>query len=154
METLDTLSLLGKINREQPEILLGTLELLLDVSPGMIFVKDRNLAYVAATQSFAEMLGKESVPEILGKTDFDLLGDKAFSRHFSTNDKKLLLNKQNLINYVEHITDKDGKPRHMAISKYLITNKQGEAIGILGICQDITRDTSKETASKRPPFFF
>ena len=66
----------GRMNREKPEILFASLQTLLDSFPDMIFVKDMNFVYVAGTKSFAAMLGQPSMAEVLGRTDYDLLGEE------------------------------------------------------------------------------
>ena len=78
---------------EKPEILFATLKTLLKNHPDMIFVKDMDLTYVAATHGFAEMVGKSSPSEIIGKKDRDFL-NKDLARRYNTDDRKLLASRQ------------------------------------------------------------
>ncbi|MBQ4346970.1 MAG: diguanylate cyclase, partial [Firmicutes bacterium] len=129
----------GGIDRSNEEIIFSSLQTLMDELPGMIFVKDRNLVYRAGTKSFAEMTGKKSMDEVLGRTDPEIFEDKELAGRFVADDRKLLAGGQNLIDYVEPITDENGQARYSNTSKYILRNSKEEAIGLLGISRDITK---------------
>ncbi len=122
------------------EILFATLQTILDIFPDILFVIDTNFTYVAATKSFAQHLGKASVEEIIGKTAFDLYEDKAIAQLYTEDDKKVFATKQNIIDFIEPVTDKNGNRQYHLLSKYILTNQTGEPIGILGISKNITKD--------------
>lgn len=105
----------------------------------MIFVKDMNLTYVAATQSFATMMGKSSPSDIIGKKDHDLLHEELANRYVA-DDRKLLASKHDLIDYVEPLIDHNGEARYGHTSKYILNSSDGTPIGLLGISKDITRE--------------
>lgn len=130
----------GGIDRDKPEILFSALQKILDASSDLMFVKDMNLTYVAGTQSFAEMVGKASMSEVLGRTDYEIFEDKEFSKRYTADDRKLLDGGKDLLDYVEPLTDKDGEARYSSTSKYILTDGTGAQIGLLGISKDITRE--------------
>ena len=128
-----------RMDVKNAEILFATLNTLLKTHPDMIFVKDMNLTYVAATQSFATMMGKSSLSEIIGKKDHDLLHEELANRYVA-DDRKLLASKHDLIDYVEPLIDHNGEARYGHTSKYILNSSDGTPIGLLGISKDITRE--------------
>ena len=127
------------MDSEKSEILFAALNTLLKTHPDTVFVKDMNLTYVAATQSFATMVGVASPSEIIGKKDHDLFYEELASR-YTTDDRKVLASKCDLIDYVEPLTDYNGEARYSNTSKYILTSSDGTPIGLIGIFKDITRE--------------
>ncbi len=132
------------IKQNKSDVLFAAMQKLLEKSSDMIFVKDLDLTYVAGTQSFAEMVGKPSMNEVLGRTDHEIFQDNKLSRRYTADDRKLLTTGLDLIDYVEPLTDKNGKARYSSTSKYILTDQHGQPIGLLGIGKDITRDMKLE----------
>ena len=114
--------------------------MLQDCLTDIIFVKNLDLTYIAATKSFAEMMGKSSVEEILGKTDHDILQNQELANRYTTDDLKLLHSGKNLLDYVEPLNDKNGEARYSSTSKYILTDSSQNPIAILGISKDITKE--------------
>lgn len=113
---------------------------LLSNTKDMMFVKDTNLVYIAASLPFAKMVGKASVEEIVGKTDFEIFEDQNLAKRYVADDRKLLAGRNDLVDYIEPIPDMEGQARYGATSKYILKDEQENYIGILGITRDITRD--------------
>lgn len=114
---------------------------LMENSKDMMFIKDANLVYRAASVPFVKMVGKESVEEVIGKTDTDIFADKSLARRYVADDRKLIKNGKHLVDYIEPIPEgEDGQARYGNTSKYILRNEKEEVIGILGVTRDITRD--------------
>jgi len=113
---------------------------MLENTKDMMFVKDANLVYVAASVPFVKMVGKEYISEIIGRTDMEIFEDKGLAERYATDDKKLIASGKNLVDYIEPITDENGQARYGSTSKYILYGSNGELLGILGITRDITRD--------------
>lgn len=113
---------------------------ILDNTEDMMFIKDANLCYVAASMPFVKMVGKQNAEEIIGRTDLDIFDDENLARRYIADDRKLIARGDNLINYIEPITDEDGHPRYGSTSKYLFVDHNGQFMGLLGVTRDITRD--------------
>jgi len=113
---------------------------LLTHSKDMIFIKNTNLMYIAASPLFAKMVGKENVEEIIGKTDFEIFEDQTLARRYVSDDRNLLAGNMDLVDYIEPIPDDDGRARYGSTSKHILRDEDGNHIGILGITRDITRD--------------
>lgn len=121
-------------------IINAAFQAMLDNTRDMVFVKDINLVYVAASMPFVKMTGKVDVDEVVGKTDIEIFEDKNLAIRYVADDRKLLEEGKNLVDYIEPITDEEGEARYGSTSKYILKDKAGIPIGILGITRDITRD--------------
>ncbi len=106
----------------------------------LIFLKDRDLVYRAASDAFAKMAGKTSADEIIGHTDFEIFEDENLARRYVTDDHKLMADGNDLMDYVEPITDDHGNARYGSTSKFVLKDENGDIIGIFGITKDITRE--------------
>ena len=113
---------------------------ILDSTRDMMFVKDANLVYVAASQPFVRMVGKNCPEDIVGKTDHQIFEDEALAERYVLDDRKLLAGNENLIDYIEPITDENGQHRYGSTSKYILRGQEGQILGILGVTRDITKD--------------
>jgi len=121
----------------------------------MMFLKDVNSVYVAASDAFVKMTGKECVEDLINRTDLEIFEDESLARRYMKDDRKLLEADKDLLDYMEPITDEDGHARYGSTSKYLLRDKAGNAIGILGITKDITRDyIIKQHYQKELSFLF
>ncbi len=111
-------------------------------STDMIFIKDINLVYQSASLPFVHMVGKESVPEIIGRTDFEIFQNPELAKRYTDDDRKLLDGGKDLIGYIEPLADDHGHPRYSSTSKYILRNSAGDPVGILGVSRDVTREYS------------
>ena len=125
---------------DSPTLITAAFRALLGSTTDMVFVKDVNLVYVAASMPFVKMVGKNSVDEIVGHTDLEIFEDAELARRYVADDRKLIAEDRNLIDYIEPITEDHGQARYGSTSKYLLKDENGELIGLLGVTKDITRD--------------
>lgn len=121
-------------------LMKAAFEAMLESTTDMVFLKTSNLVYQAASMPFIKMVGKSSVEDIIGKTDEEIFSDKELAKRYVADDHKLLEAGENLIDYMEPITDEDGHARYGSTSKYLLRDNDDNVIGILGVTRDITRD--------------
>ncbi len=127
-------------NYDKGNIMPIAFQALLNNTKDMMFVKDINLIYIAASMPFAKMVGKECVEDIIGKTDFEIFADQNLAKRYVADDRKVLAAKADLVDYIEPITDENGMARYGSTSKHILKDADGNHIGILGITRDITRD--------------
>ncbi len=106
----------------------------------LMFIKDANLVYVVASMPFVKMVGKASAEEIIGRTDLEIFEDENLARRYIADDKKLIAQGENLVDYIEPLTEENGRARYGSTSKYILSDENGKMLGILGITKDITRD--------------
>lgn len=127
-------------NNDTDNIMRIAFQTMMANTKDMVFIKDINLVYVAASMPFVKMAGKEKVEDVVGKTDFEIFEDQGLARRYVADDRKLLANKKDSVDYIEPITDKDGQARYANTSKHILRDAEGNHIGILGITRDITRE--------------
>ena len=121
-------------------LIRAAFQAVLNSTNDMVFVKNKDLVYMAASMPFVKMVGKEKVEEIIGHTDIQIFEDKNLAKRYVADDRKLMDGGVSLVDYVEPLPEEDGQPRYGSTSKYLLSNEEGEIIGILGITKDITKD--------------
>ena len=129
------------MNKKEAILINSAFQAMLDSTTDMVFLKDSNLVYVAASMPFVRMVGKTTVEEIVGHTDAEIFADKALADRYVADDRKLMESGKSLIDYMEPIPDDKGKSRYGMTSKFLLKgDHHNKVIGILGITRDITRD--------------
>ena len=109
-------------------------------STDLLFLKDINSVYHAASMPFIKMAGKSSLSEIIGRTDLEIFENEALAKRYIADDHRLLEGGADLVDYTEPIKDDHGKARYGSTSKYILRDSKGEVIGLLGITRDITTE--------------
>ncbi len=127
-------------NTDNNSIILLAYKTIMDNTRDMIFIKDADLRYVAASMPFVKMVGKENIDQVIGYTDYDLFQDKNLAKRYVDDDTKLMSKGENLHEYVEPLAEEEGHARYGSTSKYLLRDDAGQVIGILGITKDVTRE--------------
>lgn len=111
---------------------------ILEHTSDMMFIKNADLVYVAASGPFIRMAGKERPDQIIGHTDGEIFEDENLAGRYVTDDRRLLAQGVDLIDYIEPIADENGQARYGSTSKFILRDKEQRAVGILGITRDIT----------------
>ncbi|MBQ8627763.1 MAG: PAS domain-containing protein, partial [Agathobacter sp.] len=122
------------------ELMKAAFKAMLESSTDMVFLKDANLVYQAASMPFVKMVGKSSEQEIIGHTDLEIFEDENLAKRYVADDHKLMEDGENLVDYMEPITDDNGHARYGSTSKFILRDNEGQLIGLLGITKDITRE--------------
>jgi PAS domain S-box-containing protein len=108
----------------------------IDLMPEVIFYKDLNGLYQGGNLAWAELIGKP-VSQMIGKSDLDIF-PKESAEIYHHNDLKMLALKQETRNQ-EWIQYPDGRRVFVETQKTPIRNKDGEVIGLFGICRPVTK---------------
>ncbi len=103
--------------------------------PDLIFYKDKNNTYLGCNEAFLKF-NNFSAGEITGKTDFDLF-PKQQAAYFHDADQKIIEEKQFLRTETWE-TDSKGQKYLLDTLKLPFTDENGNPLGIVGICRDIT----------------
>jgi PAS domain S-box-containing protein len=117
---------------------------LINSVPDYLFLKDIAGHFVVANQTVAEDLGL-SIPDLIGKTDADIHGPQ-LGTQFANDDQAVIRSGLPLIDQEEFVVTVTGERKWLATSKIPMRNPQGEVIGIVGICRDITAHKQAEDA--------
>lgn len=109
----------------------------IDASPGLIFVKDREGRFVLANQAVASVYGCQ-VDQLIGKRDADFSNHPDEVEQFEAADRMVFLANNERIAFEEVITDHRGQSKWLhTVKQPIISPETGES-QILGVCTDIT----------------
>jgi PAS domain S-box-containing protein len=105
-----------------------------------VFLKDKELRFVAANEPFCRSFGR-TAPELIGRDDYFL-----FPRHladkYRADDRRVLEERRRL--EIEEQTLMHGKTRTVQVVKTPVLDAQGRPIGVLGIFWDVTDQRNVE----------
>lgn len=121
------------------------LDSILNITPDIIFVKDKELKYITVSNSFVEYTGKTSVDEIIGKTDEEIYGNSKAAEKYRLQDLEMIVSGKSEVNFVNLVPDKEGNARYGFAKKHILNDEDGNPIGIFGMI----RETSKEYLDKQ-----
>ncbi|SPE59120.1 putative Histidine kinase [Verrucomicrobia bacterium] len=135
-----TLFLRDITERRQAEAALAyerhLLETLMEHSVDCIYFKDRESRFLRSSRSLRERFA-HGVPELIGKTDFDLFGEE-HARPAFENEQEIIRTGRPLINKIEKEVARDGHESWALTTKMPLLNQAGEIVGTFGISKDIT----------------
>jgi len=123
------------LNLTQDQI--NALSAVMDTIRLAIYVKDRESRFVIANRRTLEGAGLGVDYDIIGKTDFDIMGREQAQRHYNL-EQVLFRTGEPLVDLEGHDRDTDGNPFWVLISKAPIFDDKGNAIGLVGINRNIT----------------
>jgi PAS domain S-box-containing protein len=109
----------------------------IDITPNLIFAKDRQGRFTLANQAVADIYGT-TVDALIGKTDADFNHNVEEVEFFRRMDVEVMDTLQERFIAEEHVTDAAGKVRWMQTVKRPILDKDGAANQVLGSATDIT----------------
>lgn len=136
-------------NRENARVLLTAFQTMLDNTKDMIFIKDIHLTYLGVSVPFVELVGRQSPEDIVGRKDSEIFEDEKLAAQYVADDWKLLASGKGMIDFVEPLPDDNGRRRYAATSKYVLKDRSGKALGIMGVSRDITKDVMAEEHHRR-----
>src|SRR5262249_47724219 len=99
-----------------------------------IFLKDRDLRFVAANPSFCRLL-RRAESEIVGKNDFDFY-PRHLAEKYRADDEAVLREGKHL--ELEEDYCQDGQLRTVRVVKTPVRDEHGQVAGVLGIFWDVT----------------
>ena len=114
--------------------------------PDLIFYKDKFNSYLGCNQAFANF-SNIKIDEIKGKTDFDLFSNKQ-ARHFFETDYRLISENASL-RFESWEKNSLGQNFLLDTLKVPFTDENGDPLGIVGICHDITERFKTEIDLKK-----
>jgi PAS domain S-box-containing protein len=120
------------------------LEAVIRSSQDAIFAKDLRGRMLLANPTMVAFLGKRA-EQILGKSDFEFLDDKAQARETMANDRRVFETGEP-IEAEEVVSSADGTPAIWHAAKALVRDASGRAIGLLGISRNITEHKRDDEA--------
>lgn len=114
------------------------LQEVVDNIPGCVFWKGINFRYLGCNNAFAAAAGESSPSAVIGKLDEDLAWERAETHLFRQCDADVMATLEPKLNIEEHCRAADGERKTLLTSKVPLVNAVGQAVGVIGIFQDIT----------------
>ncbi len=121
------------------------LRALINSIPDLVFYKDPDSNYLGCNKAFEKFVAK-SEADIIGKSDFDLF-DQPVAESFRLMDQEMLSLHQSHSNE-EYVTYPDGTVICLDTLKTPYYDDNGQVIGLIGICRDITSRKQHEDEVK------
>lgn len=115
----------------------NVLRVLIDHLPDYIYFKDTQSRFIAGNQAVAEVMGAQSIGQLIGKTDFDFYPFELAAEYFA-DEQELFQTGQALIDKEEPLVDPDGNWRWTLTTKIPLRTNREEIVGLVGIGRDIT----------------
>jgi PAS domain S-box-containing protein len=111
---------------------------LIDNVPDRIYAKDSESRFIICNEAMIRRMGKTSITEIVGKSDFDLL-PLEMAQRFYADEQAIIRSGIPMINREEPLATEGGKiTRWNLATKVPLLDKQGNRIGIVGVGREIT----------------
>lgn len=117
------------------------LRALLDNTPYLMWLKDRESRFVAVNRAFMESIKQRDAGDIIGKTDYELWSTDLAERYRAEDQKVMASTQQQWIEAREtHL----GKPCWMETYKTPIVDEQGVLLGTAGFSRDVSERHERE----------
>ncbi|MDO5562289.1 MAG: diguanylate cyclase, partial [Synergistaceae bacterium] len=140
----------GPDDKNTTRLLFSAWHAFMAATPDFMFIKNLDLVYVDASKAFAELVGRSSAEDVVGKTDLELFDDRELAERYRSDDRRLLASGEPLLNHIEPIPpDKDGNPRYSSTSKFVFRDISGKILGLYAIGRDVTREYEAKLAYER-----
>lgn len=132
-------------NRKQAEESLRSreayLSAIIENQQGLMWLKDEEGKFLAVNHAFADSCGKESVDDVVGKTDFDIWPRELAEKYREVDDRVMKSGK--LLSVEELIKDKNNS-KWFETFKSPVKDINGKIIGTTGYAKDITQRKKME----------
>lgn len=114
------------------------LKAIIDNIPDYIFVNDiKHRAILVNRKFYQELLNVRSEKEALGLTAFDYYNEKE-AREIIEDNERVINSGESVINREDEVPNKDGSRETVLLTKVLLTDRDGNTTGLVGIARNIT----------------
>ena len=119
---------------------------MINAIPDLIFYKNKNNIYLGCNDAFCKFNNKQTT-EIIGKDDYSVFPENK-AKHYFEEDQKLIKEKQ-VFRMESWETNSKGERFLLDVLKVPFTDENGDPLGIVGICHDITERYKTEIDLKK-----
>jgi PAS domain S-box-containing protein len=111
---------------------------LIGIMPDRIYAKDTQGRFILANKAVANLMGKSTPEEMIGKTDFDFYSKELASEYFAV-EQALIHSGKSLIACEQFVPNlSTGEPGWLETTKVHLRDPEGNVIGLVGLARDIT----------------
>ncbi len=105
-----------------------------------IYWKNEKLEYAGCNQAFAELANLRHCQDIVGMQELDMpwIYTEFDALKASKEDQEALLGNGKHLKKLQLLHKQDGQPLWLSVSKTVLRDNDGNALGIMGIMQDVT----------------
>ena len=114
-----------------------SLQALIDWVPDNLWVKDPESRFVIANRATATRMGKQSVGELLGKTDLELCPPETGPEYYA-DERRIIASGQPMIDKEEYVLGADDEKTWILTTKVPLRSSDGKIVGLAGISRDIS----------------
>ncbi|MEM6502823.1 MAG: PAS domain S-box protein [Cyanobacteria bacterium P01_C01_bin.89] len=125
------------------------LQLAIDNIPHIVFWKDRDSVYQGCNESCARLAGLNSPEDIVGKTDHDLPWKPEETEFFLECDRRVMESGIPELGILEPQQQNDGSRHWLETNKVPLHDGEGNVVGMLGTCIDVTERQQAQLELKR-----
>lgn len=119
---------------EERNLLRNVIDNLLD----SVYVKDEQGHYLLDNVAHMRSLGVDSPDEVVGKTVFDFFPEPVALK-FQEDDETVIRTGKAIVNREEVVVGDSSSIRWVSTTKVPLRDRQGKAVGVVGIGRDITK---------------
>lgn len=119
---------------------------MINAIPALIFYKNEKNIYVECNDAFCKFNDKQA-SEIIGKNDYSIFPENE-AKHYSETDFKII-NENKVTRTESWETNKKGERFLLDVIKVPFADAEGNSLGVVGICHDITNRYNIEIDLKK-----
>jgi PAS domain S-box-containing protein len=116
--------------------------------PDAVYFKDVQSRFIKCSHSMAQLFGKDSPDELIGKTDFDFFSEE-HARPAFEGEQQIIRTGQPIIGLPEKEVFPDGRVQWALTTKMPLHDAEGRIIGTFGISKNITALITAEMEWKK-----
>ena len=149
LDTTERRELMEEIEeaKDNAEEISRNFENFLESTSDLVYLKDKDLRFLAVSQPLAGLLGHSDWTEIAGKTEAEIQNDHT-NIHFKKDPEREVIDKGVVLELTEDIIKKGDKKGWVNTVKKPLKDAQGKIVGIVSVSRDITemKETQEELA--------
>ncbi len=125
---------------------------LLDNTTDFIYFKDEHRRWRFCSQPFADIAGKVSWRELVGKTSLEVF-PSLMGKAYEAEDDQIFETGQPVLDKIDPFINAQGLPGWVSANKWPLFSADGQVIGIVGISRDITPQQETEEKVRQLAFY-
>lgn len=115
------------------------LQLLIDVIPSPIYIKNEKSEFLRVNKALVNLLGARSAEDVVGKTDFNFYSNEEAEK-MRADELKILETGKPIFNKIEQSDWNDKNIIWVSTTKIPYKDDKGKSIGVVGISNDFTEE--------------